>query len=158
MAVTIKPVIQRAWTFINGNDWRDKAFNLEKAYVSSLFCKLSYLHVPAHELATHDGIKLVPCFAYQSIARSMVPMDVRPLLQQADFHENFVIDTFPGVIIVGVKTPKVIMVAIRGTRPTAVSDWKVDLTVLHHDTNCNGRQLKLHAGFHGAIAAAVSSL
>jgi Lipase (class 3) len=156
--VTIKPVIQRAWTFINGNNWHDKAFNLEKAYVSSLFCKLAYLHVPSHELATHDGIKLVPCFAYQAIARSMVPMDVRLLLQQADFQESFVIDTFPGVIIVGVKTPKVIMVAIRGTRTIALSDWKVDLNALHHETNCNGSPIKLHAGFYGAISAAVLSL
>src|SRR5882672_6648529 len=124
--MTIQPVIKRAWQYINSANWVDPAFTLEKAYVCALYSKLAYLHVPLLELANHHGIKIVPCLTYQAIAGSSSASDIRTYLAQAEFTQFFPIEG-DSAVIVAIKTPKVVIVAIRGTRPLYVSDWMTDL-------------------------------
>jgi hypothetical protein len=154
---TVAPtLLSEIWSIIQKKpDWSTSSFSLEKAYFCSLFSELAYEHVPAYELADRSRVKVVPCLAYQEIVRQGIATDVGVTLRGSEFVEFFVIERHY-VIVVGVRTPDVVIVAIRGTK--YLYDWKVNLNAMRHPLPHFGSTLHVHYGFFRAIASCFDAL
>lgn len=154
VAKTMVDELKRIAPLINNNDWNDKTFLLQKAYVSAVFSKLAYLHVPQYELGDKDRIKVVPCVEYQDIVRRGQLVDIKQLLNQSEFEQYFIIEK-RYVVIVGVKVrKKVIFVAIRGT--ARLYDWLDNFNTWRY--RFRYYDCFFHRGFFKAIAACFDEL
>jgi hypothetical protein len=118
---------------------------MEKAYVSALMSELTYYRIPDFEIEDADRINLVPCNAFQSAAASFEELDFEEALRALDFGSFFVVER-RFAVSVGIVTPSVIFVSIRGTK--YLYDWVTNLGV---DKFQHPSGAKFHGGFFRAI-------
>jgi Lipase (class 3) len=137
------------WKYLGRVDWSEATFHQDKALVCCVFSEYAYRHIPQFELASTDRIKLLPCFDYLRLASQGVVEDVREELRRADFGATFVIET-ERLIALGVETPYVIIIAIRGTKPLVAADWRIDFDAEHMSVP-NHDGAFFHRGFYTAI-------
>jgi len=138
------------WPHINRIDWRATGFDIKKAYVCALFSELTYYRIPDFELSNADRINVVPCLAYQSTVRERQTIDFEQILESADFGQFFVV-VRRYAIVVGVRTPNMIMVAVRGTK--YLYDWLINLRSTRYLHEGAGGASCFHKGFFRAISA-----
>lgn len=159
MPVPIEQALRKSllgtWRQINELDWTDSAFALEKAHVCSLFAQLSYMHLPQYELAERSRFKVVPCEAYQRLASGGQASNIEEVLRTVDFGQSFVVAR-RYLVVVGVRTPKVMLVAIRGT--AYLYDWLLNLNVGHHTVQQSDGPLRFHRGFYKEAMSALPAL
>lgn len=136
------------WRRVNAVDWSKKDFSLDKAYVCSLFSYLAYLRVADFELADANRVNVIPCYAYQNIVRTGQIFDFDGFLRSGDFGEFFVIIR-RYVIIIGIRTPNVIFVSMRGTK--YLYDWLVNINSSKYRHDGDGGVSSFHRGFFRAI-------
>jgi hypothetical protein len=142
--------MRRASQLLATIDWATPNYSAEKAFVTSVFAKIAYLHIPDFEVSHHPLAKIIPCQTYHELIATTNAVDVQALIQQAEFGASFVI-TRSYVVIVGAVTSSVVIVALRGTRPFYLSDWKIDLTSGKILTYVNAAPVKWHSGFFSTI-------
>jgi hypothetical protein len=158
MSTRAADLLSDAWGVIRKNiDWRTRSYSVDKAYFCALFSRLAYSHVPAFELADRGRVKLVPCYAYQEIARRGVATDIRVALADGEFMEFFIIER-RFAIVVGVRAPDVVVVAIRGTKFLSVYDWKANFSAWRHPLPLFENTMRVHQGFFRAIASCFQEL
>lgn len=138
-----------AWPRIKKSDWQKPEFSLDKAYACALFAELAYRRIADFELENANRVNVVPCFAYQEIVRSGTAFDFDAFVRQADFVDFFTV-LRRYAVVVGVRTPNVIFVSIRGTK--YLYDWLVNVNA---QKSCIGRSensVCFHRGFFRAIS------
>jgi len=135
------------WTHINGQDWTDASFSIEKAYASALMSELTYYRVPDFEMEDADRINLIPCNAFQDAAASLDTIDFEEAVRSLDFGSFFVVER-RFAVSVGIVTPKVIFIAIRGTK--YLYDWMANFGI---DKFQHPSGAKFHGGFFRAISS-----
>jgi predicted lipase len=121
--------IHEAWQHINSIDWHESGFDIKKAYVCALFSELTYYRIPDFELRDADRVNVIPCLAYQQAVREGRSLDFDQLMRSLDFGQFFVVIR-RYAIVVGVRTPNMIIIAIRGTK--YLYDWGVNLRASKH--------------------------
>ncbi|WP_422032227.1 lipase family protein [Reyranella sp.] len=109
---------------LNIADWTKPDFDLRKAYVCALFSELTYQRIADFELTGADRVNVIPCFAYQSAVTTGHITDFDTLMRSLELGEHFVVIR-RYAIVVGIRTPNVIVIAIRGTK--YLYDWLVNL-------------------------------
>lgn len=136
------------WPKLNELDWLDSEFSLEKAYVCALFSELAYKRIADFELDDAKRANLIPCNAHRAISTGAETFDFDAALASEELGEYFtVIRRYS--IVVGVRTPNVIFVSMRGT--SNLYDLLVDIDaryVMHSD---NGNIGAFHSGFYQAV-------
>lgn len=149
---TFRRDLARAWGVRALIDWTARPFVKEKAFVAGVFSKIAYLVLPDYELADHSVVKPIPCFTYQELLSRRQPFDLRTFLKSAevDTLNLFVLST-DHAVAVGVARPEVILVALRGTRPTYMGDWWIDAKAGHRRLMVGGHRCVFHAGFYDAV-------
>jgi hypothetical protein len=145
--------ISKAWSHINSIEWRSSGFDLNKAYVCALFSELAYYRIPDFELKNANRINVVPSFAYHDAVRKGRRDDFDQLMRSADFGQYFVVIR-RCAIIVGVRTPNVIIISIRGTK--YLYDWLVNFRAAKYQFQGRGGEVLFHKGFFRAIWACLS--
>ncbi len=140
------------WRHINNQNWDDRAFELEKAYVSALFSELTYYRIPDFELESAERISVIPCHAFQQMAAGSERVDLEEALIGLDFGQTFFVQRRFAVAI-GVVTPRVIFVAIRGTK--YLYDWAVNFGIqkFKHTSGAS-----FHSGFFRAVHSCVEAV
>jgi hypothetical protein len=145
--------ISRIWPLLRTIKWGDPTFTPEKAYVTAVFSKIAYLHIPSFEVRYHPLAKIIPCLTYRELLALGTSLDARAFLRSLEFADQFVVER-THVVAVGVCTSKVIFVALRGTRPLYISDWMIDFkltrTATHVDYNGH-HSVAFHSGFYLTI-------
>ncbi|MGO6798370.1 hypothetical protein ACCT24_34975 [Rhizobium ruizarguesonis] len=147
--------IRETWKHINAINWREPGFDIQKAYVCALFSELTYYQIPDFELKDADRVNVIPCHAYQEAVRGGRTVDFDQFMRSLDFGQFFtVIRRY--AIVVGVRTPNVIVIAIRGTK--YLYDWLVNLraTQLAHESGT--RTVHFHSGFFRALSACLEAV
>lgn len=147
-------LLKDVWNKVNHINWKDDSFSLEKAYVSSIFSTLAYLHIPEYELKENKRIKIVPCDEYQIIINSGSAIDIRNVLQEMDLGEVFIIQRRFSIIL-GVKVKNVIFVAIRGTKQ--LYDWLINFRATKYEYR-KDPHIIFHKGFYKAIHSCYTPL
>jgi len=104
-------------------------------------------------LEASDRVKVIPCSAYQRIVRERRRIDFEQMMHSLDFGQFFVVIR-RYAIVVGVRTPNVIIIAIRGT--TYLYDWSVNLRASKHVVRVGHHfedfgEVGFHNGFFRAI-------
>lgn len=134
-------------------DWRETGFDIKKAYVCALFSELTYYRIPDFETKDADRVNVIPCLAYQQAVREGRSLDFDQIMRSLDFDQVFVVIR-RYAIVVGVRTPNMIIIAIRGTQ--YLYDWFVNLRAykhiirgLHHLKDFS--EVGFHSGFFRAI-------
>jgi hypothetical protein len=145
-----KNEFSRIWPLLNRINWQAVPFTPEKAYVTAVFSKIAYLTIPHFEVRYHTLAKVIPCLTYRQLLASGRTQDIREFLRALDFGNAFVVTTHY-VVAVGVITPHVIIIALRGTRPLYISDWMIDFNSIRTTTQVNSWEVKLHSGFFVAM-------
>jgi hypothetical protein len=144
--------IRGAWRHIHGIDWHEYGFDLRKAYVCALFSELTYYLIPDFELEKTDRINVIPCLAHQSAVREQRVIDFDQLVRSLGFEEGQVFTVIRRyAIVVGVRMPDMIIVAIRGTK--YLYDWLVNFRVSQYVHDGAGGSVRFHSGFFRAISA-----
>lgn len=143
-------LIREALGHINDADWSSSGFELRKAYVCAIFSELAYQCIQDHELKNAKRVTIIPCFAYQNAVRQGRAEDFNGLMASLDFGQFFVVNRRYAVVV-GVKTAKVIIIAIRGT--TDLYDWLVNLRASKHTWEGGAGAIQFHKGFFRAIWA-----
>jgi hypothetical protein len=133
-----------AWSIINTADWSDTSYADDKAYLLVLFSECAYYAIPDFELRERSRIKVIPCFAYQDLVSAAHRPEIESRLRSADFGDFFVI-TRRYAVVVGVRTPKVTVVAIRGTK--YLYDWFTNLHAVTQRVPGQAADVALHRGF-----------
>jgi predicted lipase len=142
------------WKYLGRASWTATAFDQDKAFVCCVFSEYAYRHVPKFEVDKTRRVKLLPCFDYLRIASRGLPRDVREELRAVDFGATFVVET-EDLIALGVETPRVIIIALRGTH--TLSDVILDLDA--DQISLPGLEGALfHSGFYRGIANAADQL
>ncbi len=142
--------IREALQHINSIDWRKSGFEIEKAFVCALFSELTYYRIPDFELKQADRVNVVPCFAYQQAIRDGRRLDFDEIMRSLEFGEFFVVIR-RYAIVVGVRTPSMIIVAIRGTK--YLYDWLANLRATRFSHESGAGKVHFHMGFFRAISA-----
>jgi lipase (class 3) len=134
-------------------DWRNPEFCEKKNYAMSLFAALAYGYIFDFEINDLDRIKVVPSFSFQEFAKRGVRINFTSLRNRLEVENIEIIHGRTSSYFVFV-CPFVIVVAIRGTVPTYMSDWM---------TNFNARKYRLpvistkggafHEGFFSEVTA-----
>jgi hypothetical protein len=146
--------IREAWRHINSVDWQESGFDIKKAYVCALFSELTYYIIPEFELKDADRVNVIPCMAYQHAVREKRASDFTEIMRSIDFGQFFVV-TRRYAIIVGVRTPSVIVVAIRVTK--YLYDWLVNLRASRYLHEGGAGTVHFHRGFFRAISACLEA-
>lgn len=142
--------IRDAWQHINLIDWHKPDFQINKAYVCALFSELAYYRIAQFEFNDARRVSVIPCLAYQRNIREGRTFDFDEALRSLDFGEYFVVIR-RYAIIVGVRTRKVIFVAIRGTK--YLYDWFTNLCAARYSHGSVGETVYFHMGFFRAMYA-----
>jgi hypothetical protein len=139
------------WKYLTPQlNWNDAQFDPTKAYVCCLFAQFAYLHVPDFELIGTDRLKLVPCLSFRDLINAGIAQDVRQVLIRYDFRQSFVVATALAIAI-GVATPLMIVIAIRGTSPWySYADWIINLDAKKLSGGSIFKNPVLHRGFYEA--------
>jgi predicted lipase len=144
-----QPPISDIWPRLTSQDWLNRNFTREKAYICAILAELAYWHIPQFELSESDRIKIVPSTAYQQLALYARADEMWNDLRQRLDMEPTVIARQYAVVVVA-RTSQVIFVSIRGT--AAAYDWLInaDLRLTpHHWPRFAGR---FHQGFYAAMS------
>lgn len=150
-------LISRVRPLFSRVDWTSQGFTAEKAFIAAVFSKIAYLNIPQYELQYQKKVKIIPCLTYQDIVTHGIHLGIIDYLRALDFGGSFAFTTRK-VAVVGVITPEVIIVALRGTRPLYVSDWIIDFNATKTKTHIKNKNLpkgynvRLHSGFYMAIS------
>lgn len=149
--------ISEVWTYIsNINNWDDESFDWNKAYVSSIFSKIAYLHIPEYELKNAERANLIPCAEYREVVRKGIGSNLSGILANSDFGEFFVVER-PNAIAVTVKINKIVFVSMRGTQQ--LYDWLVNLNVKKSRPHPNKEiDIFFHKGFHKAASSCIREI
>jgi Lipase (class 3) len=137
------------WEYLSRAKWSSADFHQDKALVCCVFAEYAYRQISRFELRGTDRVKLLPCFNFMRLASLGVVHDVTIELRNADFGNTFIEET-ENLIALGVKTPEVIIIAIRGTRPLYLPDWGIDLDI-YQISLPDVEGALLHCGFYTAI-------
>ena len=117
-------------------NWEDRAFCWNKAYIAAELSKVAYLHIPQYELQNANRVNLIPCAKYRKLVKSSEALDYH------SNNDNFpyrVVET-PLVVSVVVKVSDVVFVSMRGTEK--LYDWFVNLNAF----KTNGRSEERRVG------------
>jgi hypothetical protein len=137
-------------------DWNDPAFDLNKACYCSLFAHAVYKDLPEFELKKAQRIAVVPCTDYLEQLALGETSSVEQYLLQTDLGPVFVIRQRLA-IIAGIKTPDVVIVAIRGTQ-TLYDLVAVDIDARFRFLKCDHAKATFHRGFLYAAAKSATAL
>lgn len=145
--------IDDAWQYINSIKWNEPGFDLKKAYVCALFSELTYYRIPEFELKDANRINLIPCLAHQRAVREGSAIEFDRTMRSKDFGQFFVVIRRYAVVV-GVRTPNMIIVAVRGTK--YLYDWMINLHATKHLIQ-ERRQVETYGrvGFHNGFFRAV---
>jgi hypothetical protein len=141
--------IRKILQHMRGIDWSSEEFDLRKAYVCCLLAEVTYYRIPTFELKNANRASLIPCRYYQDLIVGGRFIDVEAMLRSADLGDFFVV-VRRYAIVVGVRTPNAIFVAIRGTM--YLHDWLVNLRVTQYRHEALSSAC-FHKGFYRAVAA-----
>lgn len=142
--------IKNIWKYLNGVNWSEPGFELRKAHAMALFSELAYFKIPDFELKNANRVNLIPSKAYQDALTSGNVEDFDSLVRSLEFGEYFVV-VRRYAVVVGVRTPNMIVVAIRGT--TDLYDWFTNLRALRYNPEGGHGTARFHKGFYRAISA-----
>ncbi|MGR9408061.1 lipase family protein [Rhizobium leguminosarum] len=141
--------------YINSSDWTNSSFDLKKAYICSLLSELTYRRIPEFELKDANRVSVIPCLAYQDAVREGRDLQFDETIRSADIGRYFVfVQRY--AIVVGIQTPKVTFVAIRGTK--YLYDWLVNLHAAHYSFDIGAGKVRFHRGFFRATYACLGPL
>jgi hypothetical protein len=149
--------VARTWRIRGQVNWRAPDFTKEKAFISGVFAKIAYLCIPTYELQAHAGEKVIPCFTWDELCKQQLQFDLRRFIVRADFDaENAFILPSAHAVAVGIPHPDVVFIALRGTRPLYLSDWRADVAAGPRQIAVNGgaggpHAYRVHAGFFDAV-------
>jgi hypothetical protein len=147
--------LERLRRSIQSSDWDRPRFAAEKALAGALMSELAYLRVPESELADSSRFKLVPSHAYQFIVEHRLSVDFIGFLNRGDFGLPIVFEV-PGAVFVGVATPTVVIVGVRGTA-TLYDTLAID-PAAWKESVVHAPGLSFHSGFYRTAVAAFGSL
>ena len=142
--------ISEAWPKIKQVNWLETDFSLDKSFVCVLFSELAYLRIADFELQDAKRVNVIPCFAHQEAVKSGDVIDFDAVLKSSDFGDYFAVIRRYAVVI-GVRTPNVIFVSIRGTR--YLYDWAVNMNAQKYCISQGEHAACFHRGFFRAISA-----
>jgi predicted lipase len=145
----MNPVME-ATNYLHLIDWDRSEFDLRKAYVCSLFSELTYWKIPEFEYRVSRRANVIPCSTYQSMVRERHFVDIDQTIREADVGPSFTIIRRYAVVV-GVRTPKMIIVAIRGTAP--LYDWLANLRATKFSHSLPTGTALFHTGFYKAAMA-----
>jgi hypothetical protein len=144
------------WTI----DWATNpaSYTPDKAKVCAVFAKIAYLKIPDFELVHHSLAKIIPCWTYQQAIQQSWNINLLPALQGIEVGDNgvFVVQTSYAVAV-GIITPRVIIIALRGTRLLSL-DWFIDFDVRWVDVFPNNHGVTFHQGFYLAITECLAGI
>ncbi len=140
------------WSHIDGKDWQDNLFSIEKAYVCALLSELAYYNIPNFEVKDAERVNLIPCVAYPDIKSSSNTNDFNDIMRSFEFNSYFIIER-KYAVVTGVVTPKVIFIAIRGT--AQAYDWLTNLNIGKYSYN---RDISFHKGFYKSVATCIKPI
>jgi len=139
-------------------DWKDPAFSQEKAFITGVIAKIAYLLIPDYELPSYGGAKVIPCFTWDEIRRGgrRDLAFLRKFISRAEFDgANAFILPVPHAVVVGISCPDVVFIALRGTRPLYLSDWRTDVAAgprrITASNSAGTHPYAVHAGFFDAV-------
>lgn len=97
-------------------------------YACALISELSYYHITAFELEDQHRVKLVPCEQYIDMFNNGHATRILQNFNIGEAHieKSFVIEG-DRIIAVAVPIDDKIFIGFRGTKPTFVSDWAINL-------------------------------
>ncbi len=144
------------WQHIRQSDWDKAEYDNKKAVVCAAFSKLAYLAIPEFELADASGVKVIPCADHQDLILKRKKIDFDELFMRGEFGKQFVIYR-RNVVVLGVVTPHVIFIAIRGTRPLYLSDWMIDFKT-YPRKSAKYSPYFYHRGFYNEISRSVPQI
>jgi predicted lipase len=149
--------ITEAWKVINSvSNWEDESFDWNKAYVSSIFSKVAYLHIPEYELKNANRANLIPCEEYREIIKNERVTNLTQILNNSDFGDFFIVER-PYAIAIIVKVKEVIFVSMRGTQQ--LYDWLVNINAMKSRPYPNNDiDIFFHKGFHKAATSCINEI
>lgn len=150
----LKPYLH-VWSYFNDkNDWAENSFASHKAKICVAFSRATYWHLTKLELTEKSRFNIIPSGEYLVLKKSRIVVEVRELLQNSDFNENFIFETEFAVLI-GVVIRNVLFIAIRGTE--TFYDWMTDFQIAK--ISCQSiNNLKYHKGFYNATVDCIPTL
>lgn len=149
--------ITEVWKVINSiNNWEDESFDWNKAYVSSIFSKVAYLHIPEYELKNANRANLIPCEEYRQTIKNRKVTNLTQILNDSDFGDFFIVERQYAIAIV-VKVKEVIFVSMRGTQQ--LYDWIVNLNAMKSRPHpYKDIDIFFHKGFHKAATSCINEI
>jgi len=132
---------------INKVNWAEEKFSIKKAYLCSIFSEIAYWNIPQYELDTDKRVRVIPCETYQKIHQAKILNVVSSIFRNQDLYQIHSINRYFASTTI-IRTPKVIIVAIRGTQN--LYDWYVNLKIAKYAYDKNNN-IKFHKGFYKAI-------
>lgn len=153
---------KRLWEAIRAakdiDDWGERSFSWEKAYISSVFSQTAYKHIPEYELKNVDRANLIPCSSYRTAFQVGKIQDFQFSSNESDLP----LLTFSGTLLVSVvlEVNQIVFISLRGTQQ--LYDWFVNLQIskvksqLH--MGCGGGGYWFHKGFYSAIVRELNKL
>ena len=111
-----------------GNEWRKDLHSPMKAYILACFSEISYLHLSPFEIMRKKRYKLFPSSILKDIFDFQIFLNIESLLLDIEgltvtpiFTSNFTYNI--------IKTSQFVIVSVRGTVVTSVTDWLINLDV-----------------------------
>ncbi|NHA07384.1 lipase family protein [Mucilaginibacter sp. HC2] len=151
----MKPLnLHKLWPALNRTDWNLKAYTLEKTAICCAFSRMAYWQIPKYELEGHDNLKIMPSRDYLEFVKKKQCRTVKELLQQADFGQNFIIET-KSLVLIALDVKGTLFIAIRGTASfhEAYTDLKFRTIGIKGD-----RSIRYHKGFYEAVTECIDQL
>ncbi|WP_367353776.1 lipase family protein [Agrobacterium pusense] len=136
-------------------DWNDTSFDLRKAYVCSLFSELAYHEIPHFEYRLSQRASVIPCAAYQTLFSARTETGIEELVREGELGPSFsVIRRY--AVVVGVRTPTMIIVSVRGT--AFLYDWLTNLRATKCTHPLGNGAAQFHKGFYTAALACLGDV
>lgn len=162
--VPVEKALSQVWKIIDKLDWGDNSFCLSKAYVCGVFSEAVYSHLPLFELKNVKRVAIIPCFRYAEILAAGESVHIIDLFRAAGIRElselreggDFFTIVTKYAVVLGVKTPKVIIVSIRGTNN--LWDFLVDFHAAVYQFRYDSQSARFHRGFFLAAARCIGPL
>ena len=134
--------VHQVWSLVNGPAWTRTPRDPVVAYICCCFSELAYLHLTENELGGAGRYWPVPSLAYRELAAARISFDITVAAALDIPAFVFATERF---VYAGFLLREVALVAVRGTRPTALADWAINFAAgLDPDPGGPGR---LHHGF-----------
>lgn len=141
----------------NIQDWQDSSFSWDKAYLSAVFSKAAYLHIPEFESDNINRAYLIPCSTYRKVIQKGLVQDYRFSENKSDLPVlTYSSSLFVSVII---EVDQIVFVSLRGTQK--LYDWFVNVQVSKIKwlpSGCFGGDYLFHRGFYKAIVKEMKHL